>query len=362
MNNVVVFRGWEFLQKTTDKSIRLSHRFAMKSAYRLSHLLLFCVFSVFLFLGTAEAKHPNAGSGEPTEVKVRYVVLDIDGVDSAVQNFTMNLFFKAEWEDPREAHDGDTPVMKDLADLWHPNIQITNRQKIFLTMDAVAKVYPNGKIEMVQRVWGDFSQILDLKDFPFDSQNFDVTLVSVGSSSSEVQFVLDKEKPSGISPQFSLPDWEILSHKAWGHNTSVFAQMEAAPMFTISLEAKRLNEYYLLKVILPLFLIVAMSWIVFWIDPEQAGTQIGVATTSMLTLIAYRFSIDSLVPAVSYLTRMDAFILSSTLLVFATLGEAVITSVLTKHGKAKLATKMDRWCRLIVPAGFLALACHVFLG
>jgi len=79
-------------------------------------------------------------------------------------------------------------------------------------------------------------------------------------------------------------------------------------------------------------------------------------------LIAYRFSIDNLVPAVSYLTRMDTFILSSTLLVFATLGEAVITSVLTKHGKAKLATRMDQWCRLIVPAGYLVLAYHVFLG
>jgi hypothetical protein len=336
----------------------------MNSLYKLPPVLTSIVCYLFLLLGiaVADVSHPNAASGEPTIVEMRYVVLDIDGVDSAVQNFTMNLFFKAEWVDPREAHDGAAPINKDLADVWNPNIQITNRQKIFKTMDDVAKVYPNGKVEVVQRVWGDFSQILDLKNFPFDSQNFDVTLVSVGHSTDEVQLVLDKKEASGISPKFSLPDWEILGHRAWGHNTAIFTQMDEAVMFTISLEAKRYNEYYILKVILPLFLIVAMSWIVFWIDPEQAGTQIGVATTSMLTLIAYRFSIDSLVPAVSYLTRMDTFILSSTLLVFATLGEAVITSVLTKHGKAKLATRMDQWCRLIIPAGFLALACHVFLG
>lgn len=336
----------------------------MKAPFKFPNIFFIAVSYLFLFVGTAEAdtRHPNAGTGKPTEVKMRYVVLDIDGVDSAVQNFTMNLFFRAEWMDPRETHSGDGPVSKELSELWNPNIQITNRQKIFKTMDEVAKVYPSGKVEVVQRVWGDFSQILDLKNFPFDSQNFEVTLVSVGHTTDEVQLVLDKELPSGISPQFSLPDWEILEHKAWGHNTAVFAEMDKAAMFTISLEAKRHNEYYIIKVILPLFLIVAMSWIVFWIDPEQAGTQIGVATTSMLTLIAYRFSIDSLVPAVSYLTRMDTFILSSTLLVFATLGEAVITSVLTKHGKAKLATRMDQWCRLIIPAGFLALACHVFLG
>lgn len=336
----------------------------MKAPFRFPSLLFSIVCYLLLFMGisVADVSHPNSESGEPTVVTMRYVVLDIDGVDSAVQNFTMNLFFSAEWMDPREAHGGDDPVSKKLSDIWHPSIQITNRQKIFKTMEDVAKIYPSGRVEVVQRVWGDFSQILDLKNFPFDSQHFEVTLVSVGHSIDEVQFSLDKEYPSGISPQFSLPDWEIKGHKAWSHNTSIFAQMEEAAMFTISLEAKRYNGYYIIKVILPLFLIVAMSWIVFWIDPEQAGTQIGVATTSMLTLIAYRFSIDSLVPAVSYLTRMDTFILSSTLLVFATLGEAVITSVLTKHGKAKLATKMDRWCRLIVPAGFLVLACHVFLG
>jgi len=310
----------------------------------------------------ADARHPNYDKGEPTIVKMRYVVLDIDGVDSAVQNFTMNLFFSSKWMDPRQAHDGTGPVSKELSEVWHPNIQITNRQKTFKTMEDVAKVYPDGTVEVIQRVWGDFSQILDLKDFPFDSQNFDVTLVSVGYSMDEVQLILDKGLISGISPQFSLPDWEIISHKAWGHNTSIFEEMDEAVMFTLSMEAKRYNGYYIIKVILPLFLIVAMSWIVFWIDPEQAGTQIGVATTSMLTLIAYRFSIDNLVPAVSYLTRMDTFILSSTLLVFATLGEAVITSVLTKHGKAKLATRMDQWCRLIVPSGYLVLAYHVFLG
>jgi hypothetical protein len=310
----------------------------------------------------ADKRHPMNGTGEPTRVKMRYVVLDIDGVDSAIQSFTLNIFYRAQWYDSREKHDGDGPIVKDLHDVWHPNIQITNRQKTFKTMDEIVTIRPDGTVTQTQRVWGDFSQILDLKDFPFDSQKFEVTMVSVGNSTSDVQFELDKELKSGISPQFSLPDWEILGHKAWGHNTSIFEGMDEAAMFTVSLEAKRYNEYYIVKVILPLFLIVAMSWIVFWIDPEQAGTQIGVATTSMLTLIAYRFSIDNLVPAVSYLTRMDTFILSSTLLVFATLGEAVLTSVLTKHGKAKLAVRMDQWCRLIIPAGFFALACHVFLG
>lgn len=336
----------------------------MKNFPNTLSVLSLCICAFFLTAPQlfADKRHPNHGAGEPTKVAMRYVVIDIDSVDSAVQSFTLNIFYRAQWHDPREVHNDGGPITKKLSEVWNPNIQITNRQKIFDTMDDVVTIEPDGTVTQVQRVWGDFSQILDLVDFPFDTQKFEVTMVSVGHSTDEVQFVLEEELRSGISPEFSLPDWEILGHEAWGHNTSIFEGMAEASMFTVSLKAKRHNEYYVVKVILPLFLIVAMSWIVFWIDPEQAGTQIGVATTSMLTLIAYRFSIDSLVPAVSYLTRMDTFILSSTLLVFATLGEAVITSVLTKHGKAKLAVRMDQWCRLIIPAGFFALACHVFLG
>ena len=62
--------------------------------------------------------------------------------------------------------------------------------------------------------------------------------------------------------------------------------------------ASRQTGYYVLKVILPLVLIVIMSWVVFWIDPNEPGTQISVAVTSILTLVAYRFMIDSLLPNV----------------------------------------------------------------
>ena len=41
---------------------------------------------------------------------------------------------------------------------------------------------------------------------------------------------------------------------------------------------------YISKIILPLLLIVGMSWLVFWIDPELAGPQISIAVTPMLTL------------------------------------------------------------------------------
>src|SRR4051812_36284102 len=66
-----------------------------------------------------------------------------------------------------------------------------------------------------------------------------------------------------------------------------------------------------LKSFLPLVLIVMMSWAVFWIDPNTSNSQISIAVTSMLTLIAYRFAVDGQLPRLPYMTRLDTFFLAS---------------------------------------------------
>ena len=96
-----------------------------------------------------------------------------------------------------------------------------------------------------------------------------------------------------------------------------------------------------------------------WIDPEQVGTNIGISTTSFLTLVAYLFAINVLLPPVSYITRLDRFILLSTLMVFASLMQTVATASLTRRKKLELVERVDRWSRVIYPLilfGVLALS------
>ncbi|MEZ4690110.1 MAG: hypothetical protein R3A12_07965 [Ignavibacteria bacterium] len=52
---------------------------------------------------------------------------------------------------------------------------------------------------------------------------------------------------------------------------------------------KRESGYYLLIFMIPLILIIMMSLMAFWLPSNLSASQITVGTTSMLTLIAYRF-------------------------------------------------------------------------
>ena len=120
--------------------------------------------------------------------------------------------------------------------------------------------------------------------------------------------------------------------------------------FAFSFEAERKAGYIIIKVIIPLNLIVYMSRVDFWIDPIESRTQVSEDLTTMLTLIAYRFAIDTDLPKISYLTRMDFFILLSTVLVYASLIEVVVTSSFAKDGKISRARTLDLWMRWVFPS------------
>jgi hypothetical protein len=175
-----------------------------------------------------------------------------------------------------------------------------------------------------------------------------------------VPLVKDGVSTSDIATTFSIPDFEVESWKA--EPVPYFAHKGEAGSAGYQMEiiVTRQVTYYVLKVIVPLTLIVIMSWLPRWIDPEQIGTNIGISTTAFLTLVAYLFAITVLLPRVSYVTRMDRFILMSTLLVFVSLLHTVANTSLIKNEKKLLAERIDRWSRFVYPALLLIVIAGSF--
>ncbi len=210
-----------------------------------------------------------------------------------------------------------------------------------------------GSVTYLQRFSGKFGVELDLHDFPLDEQILPIRLVFPDYTPGELQVEVDGET-SGRSPVFHIPDWVI------GDGELRVDPLELTPTLSrtgmlYELKAGRQTHYYYFKIMLPLVFIVCMSWAVFWIHPEHADSQIGVAASAILTLIAYRFILGNLLPKVAYMARLDYFILASTILVFIALIEVLITTALTKANRVSVARKWDPWCRWLFPAVFLLL-------
>jgi len=300
---------------------------------------------------SAEVSRPINGPG-PVKVHVTIFIIDVDEIRSANQSFDANVYIQYRWRDQRLAHKGSKSIVRALDEIWNPEIQIINQQKIWLTFPDIVKIAPDGEVLYRQRVWGSFSQPLKLHDFPFDRQVFYIQLAAIDYTQGEVELELDTKEESGIAQKCSVADWSIIGYKAEPRPYKPSPAVNAMAGFAFSFEARRETGYFIIKVIIPLILIVAMSWVVFWIDPKESGTQISVAITTMLTLIAYRFAIDTDLPKISYLTRLDYFILISTILVYASLIEVVVTSTFARGEKLSQARAIDRWMRFLFPLGF----------
>ncbi|MBU2571736.1 MAG: hypothetical protein KJ725_17245 [Gammaproteobacteria bacterium] len=335
----------------------------MKRNLSLVFLLLF-LCPVLLSAQTAEPvletvpSRPDSDAGA-TQVSVGLWLIDIDSINSAQQNFVVNVYMVLQWHDSRLAHGRKDTKRYKTIDVWTPRVQIANEIGIVRsTMAQVVDVAGDGTVTYRQRYVGPLSQALRVHEFPFDKHSFRIHLVSMNSGVDDVQFVpkadiVSKGLPyaAGISKDISLPDWTVESFQT-SSAPYVINEFLQAPGYAFDFKAKRDSEYYLWKVLVPLGMIVAMSWIAFWIDPKELGVNVSAVMTSMLTLVAYRFTVENYIPKVGYLTRMDKFMLWSSAMVFLSMMHVAINSILVEKGRRDIAVKLDRCARLIYPVIF----------
>ena len=320
-------------------------------SYAFTRVLVLFAVLVGAFNSHALAEDADA----PLLVYVTVGVLDIDEINIAEQRFSANYFALFRWLDPALAHDGPETIRRNIGDIKAPRFLLLNQQRTWSSLLNVVDIKPSGEVVFRQRLWGDFSQPLRLHDFPFDTHTFELPMVSFGDLDQEVILMPDPERESIIADNLSVADWRILGYKAELRDIKLTNEV-ARQGFVFSFEAERIFTHYVVKYIIPLFLIVMMSWVVFWIDPTEAGSQLSVAVTATLTLIAYHIALAGKLPDISYLTRMDIFLFCSTLLVFAALVEVVVTSRLARSDRIDLARKYDFYSRMVFPVTYLAAA------
>jgi hypothetical protein len=309
---------------------------------------------------TIERSRPAPG-GEPTEVTVGLLMVDFFEVTDAEQSFLADLAVLARWRDPRLAGRwGDVQTLP-LDQVWNPRLQIANRRLVDTSLPEVVEVSPDGSVFYRQRFTGTFTARLDLRDFPLDHQEFLVQVVSVGYSPDEVDLIPDLETGTDVD-RLSITDWRIDSATVEVMPFGSAASGRTLAGIAVKLPASRQIAYYVVQVLLPLVAIIMMSWTVFWIDPSVIPTRIGTVVTTMLTLIAYRFALGTLVPKLPYLTRLDYFLLGATILVLLALIAVAATSFLVSRDRLDLVDRIDRFGRIASPVAFFALLTLVWLG
>lgn len=299
---------------------------------------------------------PDSQSG-PTDIHASIVIVDLDAVQDAKQSFEASVFFDLSWYDSRLAGQNFTSANPQAAGIWLPQIGISNQQNAWPVMPTVLRI-EDGTVTLSRHIWGSFSQPLDLLRFPFDIQVFRVSLVAA-SEPGELRFLQDPDRPSGITSSTSVPDWEFSVIDAAGQPFIVSEAIEPSASFVLEIRGERLSQYYIFTMILPLIVITAMSFVAFFIEVQSFATRVGVASTSMLTVVTYRVAASQILPRTNYFTDLDIFIAGSTVLVFVSLLTVVVIKVIEEE-HLEQGLRIDKWARIGLPVGFAVFAFGAF--
>lgn len=322
------------------------------------------ILAVFLTAPTAAASipddvsgtRPNAESGA-TDVAVGLYLIDVSRVDAADQSFTADLFILLSWHDPRLDGVFEATQRVPLDRVWNPRLQILNQRTVENTFPEQAEIAPDGTVTTRQRIVGTFSAPLDLHDFPRDKQRFGIRMVVPGYGPDEVRLVPVSADLAGElrSASFSIPDWDLGGIEASPEPYRVTSGGREISGYRLAFDGRRLIGFWAGQALISVAIIVAMSWVVFWIDPKHVAPRLSVAVTSMLTLVAYRFLLGGVLPRVSYLTRMDYFLIGSTVLVLMTVIQVTVTTRTADRDHGSKARRINSHSRWFFPATFIGL-------
>lgn len=299
------------------------------------------------------SSRPNEKNG-PTRINIGLYIIDIEDIDNKNQSFTADVVVRLKWKDERLAGiNGPIP----LNSIWNPNIHIYNLRKVEAHFPKVVKVSNDGWVQYTQRYYTTLSSPLDFTEFPFDKQRLPISLLAFGFTPDQVEMVFET---AGGSSKFSISDWQIEEVGATVSNlrANMFkddSEEIVRPKLDYVFSAHRYIQYYWWKVLAPLMLILFLSWAVFWIDPSQVAAQIGVSGTAILTLIAFLFRLENILPPVSYLTHIDHFIFTTLIMVFFSYTEALVSTTFALKGKIVFAHRLDMIFRIGYPIIFVVI-------
>ena len=307
---------------------------------------------------------------DPNVIKFLIYVLDVDDINGAEQNFAANVFVRLRWEDRRLADETNSkPHFVPIEDIWHPRFIIANQYGIVRpSLDELVEINADGTVTYRQRYVGNFSQPLRLYEFPFDEHDFSIHFVFPGYSPEALILLPDAfmghpEIVGGdIAEKLSLPDWHIIRSSAQECPYTVGGTGAQAAGFSFIFRAKRYFNFYFWQAIAPTTLIVMMSWAAFWINPAESGAQLGLAASSILTMIAHRFVMANFLPKLPYMTRLDHFSILSMAMVFLALVEVVVTSIMAHSDNLKIGKRIDRCSRVLFPLLFVMITIWALFG
>jgi Neurotransmitter-gated ion-channel ligand binding domain len=361
-NKALVVDNWQGLRQVAQLQYRckeLSQRFSLEVSG--SNGQSKPTAGSFRLLMGVNSPEVLAGAGQPTgrpilrqpiSVGVGLRLDQIVEVNQRSENFGVVGDLNLVWLDPDFAFNPDTchcavkvfdsgQFEKFVTDnhLRWPRFIFTNQQGKRWSQGEVFRIYPDGRVTFYER----FSMTLQAPDFnfrkfPLDTQKFFIRLQ--GLNPEEDYKFTNLPALTGLGQQLGEEEWYITAHDT-SVSSIIVAENTSVSRFSFRFLAQRHLSYYIFRIFLPLLLIIAISWVTFFL--QDYAKRVDISGANLLVFIAFNFTIASDLPRLGYLTLLDTMLIVAFVVTTLTVICNVVLKRLDTKGRTELAKKIDSY-------------------
>ncbi len=304
----------------------------------------------------------------PVKVHASFQLLSINKIGDEAENVAFSGVLTLVWKDERQSFDPATEgtsekvfsgayQFNEVSPGWYPQVTLANAAGQYDSRAVILRVKPDGTNTLSEQIDAIAKVNLEMWRFPFDRQQLEFVFRAFGFDAHELVFDASQDSASADSSLTKVPQWKLdgvtASKRTLGAENS--NAVGTASAFVVTVDVKRQPFFMLRLVVLPLSLIVVLSWSVFWMDRSSVGDRMSVSFVGILTAVAYQITLGGIVPSVSEFTYMNAFLNLSFMLMSATVAINLYVGAVDRRGHHQQGDRIDRRCRWIFPLAYLGL-------
>uniref|UniRef100_A0A2K6SUH9 Gamma-aminobutyric acid type A receptor subunit delta n=1 Tax=Saimiri boliviensis boliviensis TaxID=39432 RepID=A0A2K6SUH9_SAIBB len=333
-----------------------------------------------LIAGYARNFRPGIG-GPPVNVALALEVASIDHISEANMEYTMTVFLHQSWRDSRLSYNHTNETLgldsRFVDKLWLPDTFIVNAKSAWFhdvtVENKLIRLQPDGVILYSIRITSTVACDMDLAKYPMDEQECMLDLESCflcgrspparapragpGSAAHLCAFPADGYSSEDIVYYWSesqehihgldklqLAQFTITSYR-FTTELMNFKSAGQFPRLSLHFHLRRNRGVYIIQSYMPSVLLVAMSWVSFWISQAAVPARVSLGITTVLTMTTLMVSARSSLPRASAIKALDVYFWICYVFVFAALVEyafAHFNADYRKKQKQKTKVRVSR--------------------
>lgn len=293
--------------------------------------LLVFFFGIDLSPGLAQSKPAASGTivevnGPPAigaqVVKVGMYVNTVYQLEVESSTYYLDAYLWLKWNG--DIDPAGTLELTNLVEEWGAMVTQLNEEPIEL---------PDGSQYRLLKIEGRFMQPFILADYPLDRQRLSVYIEDSTYGADTLVYEMDTTG-SGYGHMLAIPGWQIesWSSQQLQHNYGSFFGAEGAggastySTLRFDLEIARPVNFFIFKLMLPLLIILAASWMVLVLHPRLVDARTALPGMGLLTAVFLQQAYSDGLPEVGYLVLIDKIYAVAYAMIVLTLLRAIWTS------------------------------------